>query len=100
MASESSNYTRGEMDVRAQSGSFGGFMGLTKYGGTAVALVVLMPTLIFAVGLSWFPALLATIFLGIIIGIMLKLKGVFYVSLIGTSIFVAIVCMLLSALTG
>lgn len=100
MASGSSNYTHGEMDVKAQSGSFGGFMGLTKYGGTAVALVVLLPTLVFAVGLAWLPALFGTVVLGIIIGIMLKFKGVYYVSLIGASILIAIVCMILSAFTG
>lgn len=100
MAADSSNYTRGEMDVKAQTGAFGGFMGLTKYGGAAVALVVLMPTLIFAAGLGWFTSLVATIALGVVIGIALKFKGLYYVSLIGVSIFVALVCMALSALAG
>lgn len=100
MATHSSNYTRGEMDVKAQTGAFGGFMGLTKYGSAAVALVVLMPTLVFAAGLGWFTSLIATIALGIVIGIALKFKGVYYVSLIGTSVFVALACVLLSALAG
>lgn len=100
MAAGSSNYTRGEMDVDSQSRSFGGFMGLTKYGGTAVALIVLMPTLVFAAGMAWLPALIATIVLGVIIGAVLKLKGLYYVSLIGASVFVAIICVLLSLLAG
>lgn len=100
MASGSSNYNHGEMDIKAQSGTFGGFMGLTKYGGTAVALIVLLPVLIFGVNMAWFPALVATIVIGILIGVALKLKGVYYVSLIGSSIFVAIICAGLSMLAG
>ncbi len=100
MAAGSSNYNRGDMDVKAQSSAFGGFMGMTKYGGAAVALIVLMPTLVFAVGMSWLSALVATIGLGIIIGIALKFKGLYYVSLIGSAVFVAIACALLSALAG
>lgn len=100
MAAGSSNYNRGEMNVDSQSDAFSGFMGLTKYGGAAVALTVIMPTLIFAVGLGWFPSLIATIVLGVLIGIVLKFKGVWYVSLIGTSVFVAIACVLLSMLAG
>jgi len=100
MAANSSNYTRGEMDVKAQTGAFGGFMGLTKYGGAAVSLVVLMPILVFAAGLGWFTSLIATIALGVLIGIVLKFKGIYYVSLIGASVFVAIACLLLSALAS
>ncbi len=100
MATGSSNYNRGEMDVKAQSASFGGFMGLTKYGGAAVALIVMLPTLVFGAGVAWLPALFATVVLGIVIGIALKFKGVYYVSLIGAAIFTAIACALLSFFAG
>ncbi len=100
MATGSSDYNRGEMDVKEQSGTFGGFMGLTKYGGAAVALTVVLPTLVFAVGMSWLSALAATVVLGIIIGIALKFKGMYYVSLIGAAVFTAIICALLSAFAG
>ena len=100
MASGSSNYNRGEMNVQAQSGTFGGFMGLTKYGSVAVALVVLMPVLVYGAGMAWFPALVATFVFGIVVGTALKFKGVYYASLVGTAIFVAVVCFLLSLLGG
>jgi hypothetical protein len=100
MAAGSSNYNRGEMNVESQSKSFDGFMGLTKYGGAAIALTVIMPTLVFAVGMGWLSALVATIVLGVLIGVALKLKGIWYVSLIGTSVLVAIACVLLSLLAG
>jgi len=75
MAGGQSDYTRGTMQVDAQSGTFSGFMDGTKYGGALVALCVIMPTLVFAVGLHWFPSLVATLILGFLIGMGLKLKG-------------------------
>lgn len=92
MAGGSSNYNRGEMEVGAQSGTFDGFMGGTKYGGSVIALVVLMPTLIFGVGMGWPAALIATLVMGFVLGAALKLKGAWYVAIVAASIFVAIAC--------
>lgn len=100
MAAGSSNYNRGEMNVKAQSGTFGGFMGLTKYGGALVALIVLMPTLVFAVGMGWFSALIVSLIVGFVIGVALKFKAMWYVVLVGTAIFVGIISFLLSLLAG
>jgi len=96
MASGSSNYNRGDMKIDAQGRTFNGFMGGTVYGGVVVALVVIMPTLIFGVGLGWLPALIATFVVGVLCGVALKLKGGFYVGLVAVSILVAIACALLS----
>ena len=84
------------MEVDAQSGTFTGFMDGTKYGGSLIALIVIMPTLVFAVGLHWFPALVATLILGVVMGLALKLKGGWYVGLIGLSIVTAIASIILS----
>lgn len=100
MAAGSSNYTHGEMDVKSQSGTFGGFMGVTKYGGALLALIILMPTLVFAVGMGWFSALIISLIVGFVIGFALKFKALWYVTLIGTAIFVGIVSFLLSLLAG
>jgi len=90
MASGHSDYAHGSMDVDAQSGTFSGFMGGTKYGGTAIALIVILPTLIFAVGMGFLPALVATVVLGVLIGLGLKLKGGWYVGLVGSAILTAV----------
>lgn len=100
MAAGSSNYNRGEMNVKAQSGTFGGFMGLTKYGGALVALIVIMPTLVFAVGMGWFSSLIITLIIGFAIGLALKLKAIWYVVLVGLAVFVGIVSFLLTLLAG
>jgi hypothetical protein len=95
MAGGSSNYTRGEMKVDAQAGTFSGFMGGTIYGGALVALVVIMPTLVFALGMGWPTALLITLILGFVIGAVLKLKAAWYAALVGLAIVVAIFCFLI-----
>lgn len=86
MAGGNSNYVRGSMEVEAQSGAFSGFMGGTKYGGSAIALIVLLPTLIFAVNMTYFPALIATLVLGVLLGLGLKLKGGWYVGIIAAAV--------------
>lgn len=91
MAGGNSDYKHGSMAVDAQSGTFSGFMGGTKYGGTAIALIVIMPTLVFAVGMHWLPALVATVILGFVIGMALKLKGGWYVGLVGAAVLTAII---------
>lgn len=100
MAAGNSDYTHGEMEVTAQEGTFKGFMGYTIYGGALVALVVLMPTLIYGVGLSWPMALVTTLVLGIIIGIALKLKAQWYASIIGLGVLVALFCAALAFFFG
>lgn len=97
MAGGHSDYTHGTMKVDAQSGTFSGFMGGTKYGGALIALIVIMPTLVFAVGMHWFPSLIATVVLGFVLGLAMKFKGGWYVGLIGLSILVALFSLLLSA---
>lgn len=98
MAIGQSDYTHGTMEVDAQSGTFSGFMDGTKYGGALVTLFVIMPTLIFAVNLHWFPSLFATVVLGFVLGMALKLKPGWYVGIIGLAVIVAIFSAILSAL--
>jgi len=99
MAGGHSDYKHGSMEVSAQSGTFSGFMGGTIYGGALIALIVLMPTLVFAVGLHWLPSLVATVIFGIVIGLALKLKPGWYVGIIALSILVALFSFILSLLT-
>ena len=98
MAGGNSDYTHGTMKVDAQSGTFSGFMGGTKYGGVLIALIVIMPTLVFGVNMHWLPALIPTVVLGFVLGLALKFKGGWYVGLIGLAILVAFFSFLLSLL--
>ena len=96
MAGGHSDYEHGTMKVDAQSGTFSGFMGGTKYGSALIALVVIMPTLVFAVNLHWMPSLIATVILGFVLGMAMKFKGAWYVGLIALAIAVAIFSTILS----
>ncbi len=96
MAGGHSDYKHGSMQVDAQSSTFSGFMGGTLYGGSLIALFVIMPTLVFAVGMHWLPALFATLIFGVILGVVLKFKGGWYVGLIGLAILTAFFSIILS----
>ncbi len=96
MAAGHSDYHRGDMPVEAQAGTFKGFMGLTVYGGALLALIVIMPTLVYGVGLGWVTALFVTLIVGFIIGVALKLKAQWYAVIVALAIFTAIVCGLLT----
>jgi len=98
MAGGHSEYKHGTMEVGAQSGTFSGFMDGTKYGGALIALIVIMPTLVFAVGLHWVPSLVATVIFGFILGAAMKFKGGWYVGLAGLAVLVAIISFGLSLL--
>ena len=100
MASGHSDYTRGQMPVQAQSGTFSGFMNLPVYGACALGVILLMPILVFAVNVSWFPALIISFVLGIILGLIFKLKSGWYVTLVALSITAFIISLLISVFSG
>jgi len=85
MASTKSDYTPGTMPVKEQSQTFGGFMDMTVYGGSLIAVLLLFPILVFCTPLSWFPSLIVTVIFGVILGAVLKLKGGYYAGVISVS---------------
>lgn len=99
MAANHSDYTHGSMPVEAQEDTFKGFMGITMYGGAFITIVLLFPTLFYGANMAWFPALVASLIVGIVIGIALKFKGAWYASIIGLAIVTALACAFFSAIT-
>lgn len=98
MAAGHSDYTHGEMPVEAQEGTFKGFMNWTMYGGAFIVIVLLMPTLVFGANLAWTTSLLATVIVGIVIGLALKLKGAWYAVVIGLAILTALLCLIFTSI--
>lgn len=86
MAAEHSDYVHGTMGVEGHKKTFGGFMGYTVYGGAAIALIVIYPTLVFGTSLSWLASLIITLILGVVLGVALKLKGGWYAGMIAGAI--------------
>lgn len=100
MAAEDSDYVHGTMGVDAHKKTFGGFMGATVYGGAALALIVIFPTLIFGVKMGWVSSLITTLVIGVIMGVALKLKGGWYAGMVASAIPTAIACALISMIHG
>ena len=96
MAADHSDYVKGTMGVDGHKKTFGGFMGYTVYGGAAIALLVIYPTLVFGTPLGWLASLITTLIIGVILGVALKLKGGWYVGMIAGAIPIAIASFLLA----
>ncbi|MGB6229892.1 MAG: aa3-type cytochrome c oxidase subunit IV [Litorimonas sp.] len=98
MAGTNPNYERGEMDIEDHSETFGGFMSMSVYGGAAIIVTLLFPILVFGVNLAWPAALLTTLVLGVIIGVVMKFKAQWYAVLVGMALFLGVAIGLLSLL--
>lgn len=97
MATGHSDYHRGDMEIAEQENTYDGFMDWTVYGGSALIVILLFFILLFAVKLAWFPSLIATFIVGVIIGMALKLKGGWYAFLAGTSFIGGLFCLVISS---
>lgn len=91
-----SNYTRGDMVIEDHKETFGGFMNFSVYGGAAIIVTLMFPILVFGVNIAWPGALLATIILGVVLGIVMRFKGQWYAIVIGAAVLMAVVIGLLS----
>lgn len=100
MAGQNSDYQRGTMGVDGHKKTFGGFMGIMVYGGAALALTVIYPTLVFGVKMGWLPALIATLVVGVLLGLGLKLKGGWYAGMIASAVPVAAASAIIAAIHG
>lgn len=101
MGGSNSDYSRGKMEISSQKTTFDGFMGVTIYGGTVIALMLLFAILtVGGVGLSWLPALIITFVIGVVVGIGLKLNGTYFASITGLAIITGIICAITSVIAG
>jgi len=100
MAGQHSDYVHGTMGVEDHKKTFSGFMGVSVYGGAAIALIVIFPTLVFGTSMGWLTALIVTLIIGIILGVALKLKAGWYAGIIASAIPVGIASWILSILTA
>jgi hypothetical protein len=74
---ENTGFVSGEMPIESQSGTFSSFMSISRYAGSAIALLVFWSTIFFGMrGDTWATAL-STIGLGLLLAAALKLRGAF-----------------------
>ena len=100
MAGGHSNYTRGEMPIKANSDTFAGFIKSSAFITAALAVILIMPILVFCTSMTWGPALVVTFIIGLILGPIFKLGGSWYGTLIALAIVGALTSMIISAIAG
>tara|TARA_R110000868_G_scaffold160976_2_gene390813 strand:+ start:2370 stop:2675 length:306 start_codon:yes stop_codon:yes gene_type:complete len=87
----SADYTRGEMNITSQKGTFDGFMTVTLWSSLLLAISLFYCTLVFAVGADWMGSLIGVTILGIVFGLLTSMKTAWYVTVGGLFVF-ALIC--------
>ncbi len=77
---------RGGMDIQEQKSTFQQFLALCLWGTLYVIMVVALLTVALAMGLGWFSGLAAFAAIGAGAGLMLKMSGSWWVSVIGATV--------------
>ncbi len=86
-----SDYTHGEMNVNEHTGTYGGFVQGSMWGGGLILVIVLMSSLIFAAKFAFLPSLIGTFIVGILFGLALKMSMRWYAVLVVLAIFAVII---------
>ncbi|MBR9824417.1 MAG: aa3-type cytochrome c oxidase subunit IV [Alphaproteobacteria bacterium] len=86
-----SDHVRGEMDISDHKATFDGFMSVTVWSSLITALSVLYFTLVFAIGMDWMGALIASAVVGVVSGLALSMGTAWYMTVVGLFI-LGIVC--------
>lgn len=79
----SSEYTRGEMEIEAQSKMYLGFMKASMWGALILLLAVGYMVFTLSVGMNWLVALILCAGAGIAIGVGMSLGGAWIATVIG-----------------
>ncbi len=94
-----SDYQHGKMEVTGHGKTYSGFMTGSIWGAGLIILICLFPILIFGVQMGWFGALMVTTIVGLIYGLVLRMKGGWFAAVIGLAIFGAILSTIISILS-
>jgi Bacterial aa3 type cytochrome c oxidase subunit IV len=78
------DHSRGGMDIADQKGTFDGFMSVTVWSCALIAMGVAGLTVAFAMGAGWFAGVGVYAAVGVAIGLLMRMGGVWWASLIGT----------------
>jgi hypothetical protein len=90
----------GEMDIQDQKETFHGFLMASVWTSGLIAQSVMLLTLAFAIGLGWWPGFVAFVLIGVVIGSVFKLSGVYWATQVALWVLLAIGGLIVPALTG
>lgn len=91
---------RGHMDIQDQKDTFHGFLMASVWTFGLIAQSVMLATLAFAIGLGWWPGFVAFVVIGIVIGSVFKLSGVYWATQVALWVLLALGGLIVPALSG
>ncbi len=97
--SSHSDYKHGSMDISEQTSTFNGFIKWSIWLGLLTIVGILPPILIWGFDYPWLNSVFAGLFVGAVLGALLRMKAAWYVTLAGLA-FVAIIGAGVAGLVG
>lgn len=85
------DYTRGEMNISGQQGTFNGFIAVTLWGSLLLAITLFYLTLVFAVGADWMGSLIGVAIVGVVLGFVTGMKTGWYIT-VGSLFVFGLIC--------
>ena len=80
------DYKHGEMDISEQSSTFDGFIKWSIWLGLLTIVGLLSAVLIWGFGYPWLNSIFAGLFVGAVLGALLRMKAAWYVTLAGVAV--------------
>ena len=90
----------GEMDIQDQKETFHGFLMASVWTSGLIAQSVMLLTLAFAIGVGWWPGFVAFVLMGVVVGSVFKLSGVYWATQVALWVLLGLGGLIVPALTG
>jgi hypothetical protein len=88
------------MDIQDQKETFHGFLMATVWSCGLIAQAVMLLTLAFAIGAGWWPGLVALVAIGVAIGLLFRMSGVYWAVQIVLWVLLGLGGLIVPALSG
>jgi hypothetical protein len=90
----------GHMDIQDQKETFHGFLMATVWTCGHISQLVALLTLAFAIGMGWWPGFVAYVVIGVVIGLVFRMSGVYWAAQVAQWVLLALGGLIVPALAG
>jgi hypothetical protein len=94
------SHARGHMEIQDQKDTFHGFLSASVWTGGHIVQLVALLTLAFAIGMGWWPGFVAYVLIGVAVGFMFKMSGVYWAAQVAQWVLLALGGLIVPALSG
>jgi type IV secretory pathway VirB6-like protein len=95
-----SGQSHGHMDIQDQRDTYAGFLSASLWSGGLIVQGIALATLAFAIGSGWWPGLAAFVAIGVAIGLLFRMSGVYWAVQIVIWVLLGIGGLVVPALAG